>query len=90
MSIRASSITFRKSFKKDLQRLESRTKEDVEAAIQELLDGAISSGRHLKKLKGTHSRYAMRIGLAHRLTFDLDDNSVATLRNVGSRQNFYD
>lgn len=90
MSLRASHLKFRKSYQKALKKLPSRIQDDAEDAIQELLDGKIPRGRNLTKLQGAHSRYAMRVGLSYRLTFDLDNNKVATLRNIGPRENFYD
>ena len=58
-----------RTFKKSAQRLPQPMKRELEAVIDELLAGKLSSGRRYEKLNAGDNLYSVRLNRAYRFVF---------------------
>ena len=63
-----------RSFKKSWRRLPKHIKRELEAAIDELLAGNLSSGRRCEKLDMGDNLYSVRLNQGYRFVFMLSPN----------------
>ena len=61
----------------------------MECALDELLSGTLSSGRHLEKLSIDDQLYSVRLNRNQRLVFKLEPDQMIRLVHVGNHDLAY-
>lgn len=76
-------------FKKHARKLSPASRNEMERVIDELLSGALSSGRHLEKLSNDDQLYSVRLSRKQRLVFKLEHDRTIRLVHVGNHDLAY-
>lgn len=76
-------------FKKHARKLSQASRNEMEHVIDELLGGALSSGRHLEKLSNDDQLYSVRLNRKQRLVFKLERDRMIRLVHVGNHDLSY-
>lgn len=77
------------SFAKQARKLAKRSQSQLAGVVDELVDGNLSPGRNLEKLRGFNDLYSVRLNKKQRLLFRLNTDSTITLTAVGGHKEVY-
>lgn len=70
-------------FEKAFAKLPKEIRETVYQKLEILLANPAHPSLQVKKMKGTHTIWEMRLSLSHRLTFEVGENAIL-LRKIGA------
>lgn len=81
-------LRFRKKFEKDLSKLSSEVKEEIENLLIQIADSDNLNNFDIKKMKGYKSYYRLRMG-DYRIGFEKIDKNTIDILRVAKRDEIY-
>lgn len=81
-------LRFRKKFEKDLSKLSSEVKEEIENLLIQIADSDNLNNFDIKKMKGYKSYYRLRMG-DYRIGFEKIDKNIIDILRVAKRDEIY-